>query len=176
MRIPWAFVFARKALVGGLVAAALFPTSAAARIPDYVRLPPKEPPARFGMPLKGLNYWDYGMRWGRMHRGTDIAVLGGHDVIRAPLAGKVTHVGWLNNYSGYGFVVKIRHDHGLVTMYAHLDSSSVRPGEWVGKGQVLGHAGCTGSCTGEHLHFEVTFHGELRNPRDFIGKRFPPLN
>ena len=68
------------------------------------------------MPLKGLNYWDYGMRWGRMHR-ADIAVLGGHDVIRAPLAGKVTHVGWLNNFSGYGFVVKFA-DYGLVDVHA----------------------------------------------------------
>ena len=170
-------MFARKALVGGLVAAALFPTSAAARIPDYVVSPPKDkPPVRFGMPLQGLNYWDYGMRWGRMHRGTDIAVLGGHDVIRAPLAGKVTHVGWLNNYSGYGFMIKMRHEYGLTTMYAHLESSSVRPGQLVARGQVLGHAGCSGSCTGEHLHFEVTLNGKIRNPRDFIGKRFSPLN
>ena len=131
---------------------------------------------RFGMPLHGLNYWDYGMRWGRMHRGTDIAVLGGHDVIRAPLPGKVTHVGWLNNYSGYGLMVKVRHAYGLETMYAHLERASVRRGQWVAKGQILGRAGCTGSCTGEHLHFEVTFRGKLRNPRDFIGKRFPPLN
>jgi murein DD-endopeptidase MepM/ murein hydrolase activator NlpD len=165
-------VFARKALVGGLVAAALFPTSAAARIPDYVLLPPKEePPVRFGMPLQGLNYWDYGMRWGRFHRGTDIAVLGGHDLIHAPLPGKVTHVGWLNHYSGYGLMVKVRHDYGLETMYAHLERTSVRPGQRVRKGQLLGHAGCTGSCTGEHLHFEVRLRGELRNPREFIGKR-----
>ena len=169
-------MFARKALVGGLVAAALFPTSAAARIPDYVFSPPPERPVRFGMPLQGLNYWDYGMRWGRFHRGTDIAVLGGRDLIRAPLAGRVTSVGWLNHYSGYGLVVKVRHDYGLATMYAHLERASVRKGQWVAKGDVLGHAGCTGSCTGEHLHFEVRLNGNLRNPREFIGKRFPPLN
>jgi murein DD-endopeptidase MepM/ murein hydrolase activator NlpD len=169
-------VFARKALVGGLIAAALFPTPAAARIPDYVSSPPHERPMRFGMPLQGLNYWDYGMRWGRFHRGTDIAVLGGQDVIRAPLPGKVTEVGWLNSYSGYGLVVKIRHDDGLATMYAHLERASVRPGQWVAKREVLGHAGCTGSCTGEHLHFEVRLRGELRNPRDFIGKRLDSID
>ena len=169
-------MFARKALVGGLIGAALLPSSAAAKIPDYVLLPPKASPVRFGMPLRGLNYWNYGMRWGRFHRGTDIAVLGGYDLVRAPLPGKVTSVGWLNNYSGYGLVVKVRHEYGLETMYAHLERASVHRGQWVAKGQLLGRAGCTGSCTGEHLHFEVQLNGNLRNPRDFIGRRFPPLN
>jgi murein DD-endopeptidase MepM/ murein hydrolase activator NlpD len=171
-------MFARKALVGGLIASALFPSSAAARIPDYVLLPPKAPeaPVRFGVPLDGLNYWNYGSRWGRFHAGTDIAVLGGHDNVHAPLPGLVTNVGWLNSHSGYGLVVKVRHGSGLATMYAHLERASVRPGQWVRKGDLLGHAGCTGSCTGEHLHFEVRLHGKLRNPRDFIGRRFPPLN
>lgn len=169
-------MFARKALVGGLIGAALFPSSAAARIPDYVLLPPKEPPVRFGVPLDGLNYWNYGPRWGRFHAGTDIAVLGGHDNVHAPLPGRVTAVGWLDSYSGYGLVVKVRHEYGLATMYAHLERASVRPGQFVRKGQLLGHAGCTGSCTGEHLHFEVRLTGTLKNPRDYIGRRFPPLN
>jgi murein DD-endopeptidase MepM/ murein hydrolase activator NlpD len=171
-------VFARKALVGGLIGAALFPSSAAARIPDFILLPPKapEPPVRFGVPLDGLNYWNYGPRWGRFHSGTDIAVLGGNDTVRAPLPGRVTAAGWLNHYSGYGLVVKVRHKDGLATMYAHLERAAVRVGERVGKGDLLGHAGCTGSCTGEHLHLEVRLRGTLRNPRDFIGRRFPPLN
>ena len=169
-------MFARKALVGGLIGAALFPSSAAARIPDYVLLPPKEPPVRFGVPLEGLNYWNYGPRWGRFHSGTDIAVLGGHDNVHAPLPGRVIAVGWLDSYSGYGLVVKVRHEYGLATMYAHLERASVRPGQWVSKGELLGHAGCTGSCTGEHLHFEVRLHGTIKNPRDFIGERFPSLN
>jgi murein DD-endopeptidase MepM/ murein hydrolase activator NlpD len=170
-------VFARKALVGGLIGAALFPSSAAARIPDFVLTPPKSPPVRFGVPLHGLNYWNYGPRWGRFHSGTDIAVLGGHDNVVAPLPGLVTNVGWLNNYSGYGLVVKVRHKGGLATMYAHLERATARVGDWVTKGDLLGHAGCTGSCTGEHLHFEVRVHGKLKNPRGFIGKTLTlPLN
>jgi murein DD-endopeptidase MepM/ murein hydrolase activator NlpD len=151
-------VFARKALVGGLIGAALFPSSAAARIPDFVLTPPKSPPVRFDS-------------------GTDIAVLGGHDNVVAPLPGLVTNVGWLNNYSGYGLVVKVRHKGGLATMYAHLERATVRVGHWVTKGDLLGHAGCTGSCTGEHLHFEVRLHGKLKDPRGFIGKTLTlPLN
>lgn len=169
-------MFARKALVGGLIGAALFPSSAAARIPDFILLPPKEPPVRFGVPLDGLNYWNYGPRWGRFHSGTDIAVLGGYDRVKAPLAGRVTAVGWLNHYSGYGLVVKVRHEYGLATMYAHLSSATVRVGDWVAAGDLLGHAGCTGSCTGQHLHFELRLHGVLRNPHEFIGKRVPSLN
>jgi murein DD-endopeptidase MepM/ murein hydrolase activator NlpD len=171
-------MFARKALVGGLIAAALFPSSAAARIPDFVLTPAKapEPPVRFGVPMDGLNYWNYGPRWGRFHAGTDIAVLGGNDRVRAPLPGRVTAVGWLNHYSGYGLVVKVRHEYGLATIYAHLERATVRVGETVGKGDLLGRAGCTGSCTGEHLHFEVRVDGKLKNPRDFIGRRFPSLN
>jgi murein DD-endopeptidase MepM/ murein hydrolase activator NlpD len=171
-------MFARKALVGGLIAAALFPSSAAARIPDFMLLPPKapEPPVRFGVPLDGLNYWNYGPRWGRFHAGTDIAVLGGADRVHAPLPGRVTAVGWLDRYSGYGLVVKVRHGYGLATMYAHLERATVSVGARVRKGDLLGHAGCTGSCTGEHLHFEVRLNGTLKNPRDFIGRRFPSLN
>jgi murein DD-endopeptidase MepM/ murein hydrolase activator NlpD len=168
-------VFARRALVGGLIGAALFPSSAAARIPDFLLSQPKEP-VRLGVPLRGLNYWNYGQRWGRFHSGTDIAVLGGADRVRAPLSGLVAKVGWLKRYSGYGLVVKVRHKYGLTTMYAHLERATVRPGDWVRKGDLLGQAGCTGSCTGEHLHFEVRLHGKLRNPRDFIGRRFPSLN
>lgn len=175
-------MFAYRALLAGLVTAAVLTPSASARIPDFVLLPPeaepkaKPEPLRFGMPLQGLNYWNYGPRWGRFHAGTDIAVLGGHDQVRAPLPGRVTAAGWLNHYSGYGLVVKLRHDGGLETMYAHLDQATVAVGQRVAKGDLLGHAGCTGSCTGEHLHFEVRFHGELRNPHDFIGKRLPALN
>lgn len=114
-------------------------------------------------PLDGLLESGFGYRWGRLHAGLDIAVLG-DDRVRAALPGVVTAVGWLPNYSGYGLVVKARHDGGIETMYAHLARAVVRRGDDVQAGQLLGFAGCTGSCTGQHLHFEVRVRGELHDP------------
>ena len=58
-------------------------------------------------------------RWGGMHEGIDIE--GWYETrVRAAQRGVVTHVGWLDDYSGYGLVIKIRHESGIVTMYAHL--------------------------------------------------------
>lgn len=115
------------------------------------------------MPLDGPVYSDFGYRWGRLHAGIDIAVLGTNRVV-APADGVVTFTGWRANYSGYGLIVQVRHDGGVSTMYAHLASAAVKPGEVVERGELLGRAGCTGSCTGPHLHFEVRERGKLVDP------------
>jgi murein DD-endopeptidase MepM/ murein hydrolase activator NlpD len=169
-RLRYGIVFARKALVGGLIGAALFPSSAAARIPDFVLLPPKSPPVRFGVPVPGALQSPFGYRWGRLHSGVDLDGETG-DPVRAALPGRVTAAGYLNHYSGYGLTVKIRHDDGLATMYAHLSSANVRVGQEVRQGEVVGRVGCTGSCTGSHLHFEVRVRGMLTDPLGFLGKR-----
>jgi murein DD-endopeptidase MepM/ murein hydrolase activator NlpD len=80
-------------------------------------------------------------------------------------------VGWLGNYEGYGLVVKIRHKGGIVTMYAHLARALVSPGDRVAEGELIGRAGCTGSCTGVHLHFQVWVNGKLTDPLRFLGNR-----
>jgi murein DD-endopeptidase MepM/ murein hydrolase activator NlpD len=68
-------------------------------------------------------------------------------------------------------VIKVRHAHGIVTMYAHLARSFVRRGDRVAEGQLIGRAGCTGSCTGVHLHFQVWVNGRLTDPLRFLGNR-----
>ncbi len=79
------------------------------------------------MPLRGPLESPFGERWGRLHAGQDIAVL--HtDRVHAAASGVVRAVGYLAEHSGYGNVVEIRHDDGLVTMYAHLSSTLVRVG------------------------------------------------
>ncbi len=119
------------------------------------------------MPLRGPLHSHFGTRWGRVHSGIDIAVL--HtDRVRAALAGVVTGVGYLPRYSGYGNTVRIRHDRELSTMYAHLASATVRVGQRVERGEPIGMAGCTGSCTGPHLHFEVKLRGEVVDPLPFV--------
>jgi murein DD-endopeptidase MepM/ murein hydrolase activator NlpD len=72
---------------------------------------------------------------------------------------------------GYGLVIKVRHDDGFVTMYAHLAKSLVKRGDFVTGGQLVARAGCTGSCTGVHLHFQMWYEGKLVDPVRFLGRR-----
>lgn len=102
------------------------------------------------------------------HSGVDIAgPFRGN--VRASNAGKVMYSGW---YGGYGKVVIL--DHGQIngvpvtTLYAHLNSSRVAPGEYVSKGQVIGYEGTTGYSTGPHVHFEVRLNGRPCNPLNYI--------
>ena len=124
----------------------------------------------FFVPLNGNLGSPFGYRWGRMHEGIDIEGWA-HTDVHAALAGTVTRVGWLRNASGYGLVVKLRHEGGIVSMYAHLAKALVRPGDRVAEGQLIGRAGCTGSCTGVHLHFQVWVNGKLTDPLRFLGNR-----
>ena len=152
--------------------AALFLAPSAIASPleaDGFAPPDAADPVAFAMPLDGLVYSNFGYRWGRLHSGIDIAVLGTDRVV-APADGVVTFTGWRANYSGYGLIVQVRHDRGVATMYAHLASASVKAGDVVERGDLLGRAGCTGSCTGQHLHFEVRVRGELVNPLPYVRK------
>jgi murein DD-endopeptidase MepM/ murein hydrolase activator NlpD len=124
----------------------------------------------FFVPLNGNLGSPFGYRWGRMHEGIDIEGWA-HTDVHAALAGTVTRVGWLRSASGYGLVVKLRHEGGIVSMYAHLAKALVRPGDRVAEGQLIGRAGCTGSCTGVHLHFQVWVDGKLTDPQRFLGNR-----
>ncbi len=104
----------------------------------------------------------------KFHSGVDIAAPL-NTPIRASNSGKVIMAGW---YGGYGKVVII--DHGIVrgqpitTLYGHMNSISVRQGQSVKKGQVVGHVGSTGYSTGPHCHFEVRIKGQPRNPFNYI--------
>jgi murein DD-endopeptidase MepM/ murein hydrolase activator NlpD len=124
-------------------------------------------PERFVMPLLGRWESGFGARWGRLHSGVDLSVLADARV-RAAASGVVVAVGWLDRHWGYGNVVKVRHRPGLVTMYAHLASWSVRVGERVERGERIARAGCTGSCTGTHLHFEVHVRGRAVDPKPYL--------
>ena len=157
-----------RTAAAGLVLAAVFAPSAAAHYTE----PPERIPDKqlFYVPLNGNLGSPFGPRWGRFHEGVDIEGWA-HTQVHAALSGEVIRVGWLGGYEGYGLVVKVRHANGIVTMYAHLARSFVRSGERVAKGQLIGRAGCTGSCTGVHLHFQVWVEGRLTDPLRFLGNR-----
>jgi murein DD-endopeptidase MepM/ murein hydrolase activator NlpD len=106
----------------------------------------------FIWPSKGDLTSGYGWRWGRMHRGIDIAASIGTPIVAAD-NGLVTYAGW--NDGGYGYLVEITHSNGSVTLYAHNDRILVREGQQVTQGQQISEMGSTGFSTGPHLHFEI---------------------
>jgi murein DD-endopeptidase MepM/ murein hydrolase activator NlpD len=106
-------------------------------------------------------------RWGRrlkFHFGTDIRMEVG-DPVYAAFEGVVRIA---KRSADYGYVVLIRHNNGLETLYAHFSQLLAYPGQPVKGGDIIGLAGSTGRSTGPHLHFEVRFLGEKINPSQII--------
>ncbi|KAA9008972.1 M23 family metallopeptidase [Histidinibacterium aquaticum] len=122
--------------------------------------------APFDMPVRNNFRFTsgFGMRWGRMHEGTDFAAPIGTPIY-APADGVVTHAGWS---SGYGRLVKIQHEFGIETRYAHQSRIRVSVGERVSRGQHIGDIGNSGRSTGPHLHYEVRVGGRPVNPMIYI--------
>ena len=107
---------------------------------------------------------DMGTRWGKLHRGIDIA----RPSSRAILASDNGVVVSAGQDGTYGNKVVINHNNGYKTLYAHLSSISVSVGQTVSQGTNLGVMGSTGNSTGVHLHFEVTKNGTLINPKSVL--------
>lgn len=115
-------------------------------------------------PSRGNISSSFGQRWGRMHKGIDIAANHGA-TINAALDGSVTYAGWQD---GYGYVIKLDHSDNVETIYAHCSAITVKMGEVVNQGEKIGEVGSTGNSTGPHLHFEVRENGEPKNPEKYI--------
>jgi murein DD-endopeptidase MepM/ murein hydrolase activator NlpD len=107
---------------------------------------------KFIWPANGVFTSGYGWRWGRMHRGIDIAAPVGTPVV-ASAAGVVISAGW--HSGGFGNLVEIRHPDGTVTRYAHNNTVLTRIGAVVEQGELIAHMGSTGRSTGPHTHFEI---------------------
>lgn len=144
------------------------PTRADAAAP--VESPLAAPHVPKGMPAPGRITDAFGMRlhpiekkW-KPHKGEDIAAPRGTPV-RATADGEVVYAGALGTF---GKLVEIAHDGDYRTRYAHLDSVTVRVGQAVVRGEVVGAVGSTGRATGPHLHYEVLVKGEQVDPRRFL--------
>jgi murein DD-endopeptidase MepM/ murein hydrolase activator NlpD len=137
-------------------------------------IPPVPSIPKPGLPVPRAGGWvwpahgrvtsGFGPRWGRMHSGIDIGASTGAPIV-ASRSGTVLYARAMR---GYGNVVIIGHGGGLTTVYAHQSAILARFGQRVAQGQQIGRVGCSGSCTGPHLHFEVRLNGIPRNPRRYL--------
>ncbi len=122
--------------------------------------------APFVMPVRS-NYRftsGFGQRWGRLHAGADFAGPIGTPIY-ATADGVVTFAGWA---SGYGRLIKIQHEFGIETRYAHLNQIRVEVGQRVSRDDRIGDMGNSGRSTGPHLHYEVRIGGNPVNPLIYI--------
>lgn len=134
--------------------------SASARSDEAARL-------QMVWPAQGTVTSHFGERGGR-HDGIDIGMLRTLR-LRAVTEGVVEQAGYVAGYAGYGKIVLLDLPGPYTALYAHLSNVGVRAGQKVRKGQRLGLAGCTGSCSGTHLHFEIAKRGVQVNPLRFLG-------
>jgi len=126
--------------------------------------PPSGDGSGFAWPVSGTVVSPFGMRWGRLHAGIDIAAPTGTPVV-ASASGRVAYAG---SMSGYGLIVVIQHAGSIATAYAHNSSLAVAPGQSVSRGQVIASVGCTGHCYGPHVHFEVRVNGTPVDPMGYL--------
>lgn len=115
-------------------------------------------------PVKGVLYSRFGQRGASRHDGIDIAAPEGTPIVAAA-DGEVIFAGVQR---GYGNLVILRHEDGLVTIYAHNKENLVREGARLRQGEVLGKVGRTGRATGPHCHFEVRRGVTPLEPLDFL--------
>jgi hypothetical protein len=123
---------------------------------------------RLAWPVVGPVVSPFGMRWGRLHAGVDIAVPAGTPIYAAA-TGRVTTEGWVGGYGNYTCL-----DHGrqVSTCYAHQSRFGPTPsGGILGRGQLVGWVGCTGHCFGPHLHFELRIAGRPIDPLPYLRGR-----
>jgi murein DD-endopeptidase MepM/ murein hydrolase activator NlpD len=115
-------------------------------------------------PVSGPVVSPFGMRWGRLHAGIDIAVPSGTP-IHAADSGRVVLMGWVG---GYGNYTCVQHTGTLSTCYGHQSGFATSNGASVSQGQVIGYVGCTGHCFGDHLHFETRINGSPVDPMGYL--------
>jgi murein DD-endopeptidase MepM/ murein hydrolase activator NlpD len=132
---------------------------------------PTKAPGRLIVPVPGAPITSpYGWRihpiygTSRLHTGIDYGADEGTP-IRAAADGVVVSAGW---YGGYGNATIIDHGGGIATLYGHQSSMSVVAGQKVTQGQTIGRVGCTGDCTGPHVHFEVRVNGDPVDPTPYL--------
>ncbi|MBY4127921.1 M23 family metallopeptidase [Rhodococcus fascians] len=122
----------------------------------------------FALPAQGTYTSNFGTRWGVLHAGVDVANAIGTPIY-AVADGKVIDSG---PAAGFGMWVRVQHADGTITVYGHIDTSTVTVGQSVMAGDQIATMGNRGFSTGPHLHFEVHLPGELKiDPLPWLASR-----
>jgi len=130
--------------------------------------PELEPRAQaLAWPIDGNVVSPFGRRLSGWHAGTDIKAELGTPILAAG-DGLVIASG---QEGGYGRIIRIQHQGGIVTVYAHNLENFVGVGEWVAAGTIIATVGRSGSASAPHLHFEVRHEGLAYNPLQFLPPR-----
>lgn len=141
------------------------------KTPNTVPPPSSLPPTYAGdyrWPVDaGIISSEYGDRWGKKHKGLDIAADVG-EPIYAVAPGEVLYSG--SGLSGYGNVIILRHDKQMTSLYAHNSALKVSKGAQIKQGDLIALLGNTGRSTGPHVHFEVRNGDQPVNPRSLLPK------
>jgi murein DD-endopeptidase MepM/ murein hydrolase activator NlpD len=120
------------------------------------------------LPLHGYDFTaPYGMRWGKLHAGVDLAAAEGTPY-HAIHAGTVTTARW---FGGYGYCVIVKHADGTESIYGHSSKILVKEGQQVKAGDELGLVGNTGHSYGSHLHLEIHVNGEPKDPIPWLREK-----
>jgi murein DD-endopeptidase MepM/ murein hydrolase activator NlpD len=125
-------------------------------------------------PASGTVTRGFGYDGSEWHPGIDIGTLRSLNVTAAA-SGVVQAVAEAPHFEGYGNIVLVDLGGGLQALYAHLSAVDVKIGDVVVTGQELGLAGCTGYCTGTHLHFELREDGVAFDPAPLLPVTIPGL-
>ncbi|MBE7022490.1 MAG: M23 family metallopeptidase [Ruminococcaceae bacterium] len=141
-----------------------------ASVDEIVTKGTKEPPSPIGtgdfvVPASGSLSSRFGSRWGRSHKGIDLAAPTGTDIYAAD-NGRVIYSQY--NDGGFGYMLQIDHGNGIITYYAHCSELLVPAGSVVAKGDLVARVGNTGRSTGAHLHFEVHKNGTPIDPLTYL--------
>ena len=116
------------------------------------------------VPSRGTISSEFGKRWGKTHKGIDIAASFGTPIYSA-FDGVVKYSGW---EEGYGNLIQIKSDGNIETLYGHCSNLSAKVGTLVKKGDKIRNVGSTGNSTGPHVHFEVRINGIAVDPIKYL--------